>query len=38
MTQEMQAYEDLQIGAGLEEAEVQAGEGGEAVEVQQCWW
>jgi hypothetical protein len=33
MTQETQAYEDVQIGAGLEEAEVQAGAGGEAVEV-----
>jgi hypothetical protein len=34
MTQETQAYEDVQVGAGLEEAEVQAGAGGEAVEVQ----
>jgi hypothetical protein len=34
MTQETQAYEDVHVGAGLEEDEVQAAAGAEVVEVQ----
>ena len=34
MTQETHAYEDVQVGAGVEEDEVQAVAGAEVVEVQ----